>query len=269
LKEASLGKSGQDEYSDGMVEHDGHVGQLLKHLDDLGIANDTLVLYSTDNGPHYNTWPDAGTTPFRSEKNSNWEGAYRVPAFVRWPGKFPAGITLNGLVSHEDWLPTFAAVAGDDSIKEKLAQGTEINGRKYRNFIDGHNQIDYLTGKQSKSPRNEFIYVNDDGQIVAIRYSDWKVVFLENRGQAFGVWREPFIELRAPLLFNLRRDPFEKAQHNANTYNDWFLDRPFVIVPLQQLAGKFLLSMKEYPPSQTPGSFNLEKIQKMIEAGSR
>ena len=269
LKEASLGKSGQDEYSDGMVEHDGHVGQLLKHLDDLGIANDTLVLYSTDNGPHYNTWPDAGTTPFRSEKNSNWEGAYRVPAFVRWPGKFPAGITLNGLVSHEDWLPTFAAAAGDDSIKEKLAQGTEINGRKYRNFIDGHNQIDYLTGKQSKSPRNEFIYVNDDGQIVAIRYSDWKVVFLENRGQAFGVWREPFTELRAPLLFNLRRDPFEKAQHNANTYNDWFLDRPFVVVPLQQLAGKFLLSMKEYPPSQTPGSFNLEKIQKMIEAGSR
>ena len=269
LKEASLGKSGQDEYSDGMVEHDGHVGQLLKHLDDLGIANDTLVLYSTDNGPHYNTWPDAGTTPFRSEKNSNWEGAYRVPAFARWPGKFPAGITLNGLVSHEDWLPTFAAAAGDDSIKEKLAQGTEINGRKYRNFIDGHNQIDYLTGKQSKSPRNEFIYVNDDGQIVAIRYSDWKVVFLENRGQAFGVWREPFTELRAPLLFNLRRDPFEKAQHNANTYNDWFLDRPFVVVPLQQLAGKFLLSMKEYPPSQTPGSFNLEKIQKMIEAGSR
>jgi arylsulfatase len=268
VKKEHQGVSGQDEYSDGMVEHDGHVGQLLALLDDLGIANDTIVFYSTDNGPHYNTWPDAGTTPFRSEKNSNWEGAYRVPAFARWPGKFPAGATLNGIVAHEDWLPTFAAAAGADDIKEKLAQGVELQGRKYRNYIDGYNQLDYLSGKANQSPRNEFIYVNDDGQIVAMRYADWKVVFLENRGQAFGVWREPFTELRVPLLFNLRRDPFEKAQHNSNTYNDWFLDHPFVIVPLQQMAGKFLMTMKEYPPSQTPGSFNLEKIQKMIEAGS-
>jgi arylsulfatase len=268
VKKEHQGVSGQDEYSDGMVEHDGHVGQLLALLDDLGIANDTIVFYSTDNGPHYNTWPDAGTTPFRSEKNSNWEGAYRVPAFARWPGKFPAGATLNGIVAHEDWLPTFAAAAGADDIKEKLAQGVELQGRKYRNYIDGYNQLDYLSGKAKQSPRNEFIYVNDDGQIVAMRYADWKVVFLENRGQAFGVWREPFTELRVPLLFNLRRDPFEKAQHNSNTYNDWFLDHPFVIVPLQQMAGKFLMTMKEYPPSQTPGSFNLEKIQKMIEAGS-
>jgi arylsulfatase len=268
VKKEHQGVSGQDEYSDGMVEHDGHVGQLLALLDDLGIANDTIVFYSTDNGPHYNTWPDAGTTPFRSEKNSNWEGAYRVPAFARWPGKFPAGVTLNGIVAHEDWLPTFAAAAGADDIKEKLAQGVELQGRKYRNYIDGYNQLDYLSGKAKQSPRNEFIYVNDDGQIVAMRYADWKVVFLENRGQAFGVWREPFTELRVPLLFNLRRDPFEKAQHNSNTYNDWFLDHPFVIVPLQQMAGKFLMTMKEYPPSQTPGSFNLEKIQKMIEAGS-
>jgi len=268
VKKEHQGISGQDEYSDGMVEHDGHVGQLLALLDDMGIANDTIVFYSTDNGPHYNTWPDAGTTPFRSEKNSNWEGAYRVPAFIRWPGKFPAGVTLNGIVAHEDWLPTFAAVAGAADIKEKLAQGVELNGRKYRNYIDGYNQLDYLSGKANKSPRNEFIYVNDDGQIVAMRYDAWKAVFLENRGQAFGVWREPFTELRVPLLFNLRRDPFEKAQHNANTYNDWFLDHPFVIVPLQQLAGKFLMTMKDYPPSQTPGSFNLEKIQKMIESGS-
>jgi len=268
VKKEHQGISGQDEYSDGMVEHDGHVGQLLGLLDDLGIANDTIVFYSTDNGPHYNTWPDAGTTPFRSEKNSNWEGAYRVPAFVRWPGKFPAGVTLNGIVAHEDWLPTFAAAAGATDIKEKLAQGVELNGRKYRNYIDGYNQLDYLSGKAKQSPRNEFIYVNDDGQIVAMRYDAWKAVFLENRGQAFGVWREPFTELRVPLLFNLRRDPFEKAQHNANTYNDWFLDHPFVIVPLQQLAGKFLMTMKEYPPSQTPGSFNLEKIQKMIESGA-
>ncbi|HSO22381.1 MAG TPA: arylsulfatase [Chondromyces sp.] len=260
------GPSG-DEYHDGMVEHDMHVGQLLELLDELGIAENTIVFYSTDNGPHYNTWPDAGTTPFRSEKNSNWEGAYRVPAFIRWPGQFPAGRTLNGIVAHEDWLPTFAAAAGDPDIKDKLKKGVELAGRSYRNYIDGYNMLDYLKGEAEQSPRREFMYVNDDGQIVAIRYDDWKVVFLENRGQAFGVWREPFTELRVPLLFNLRRDPFEKAQHNSNTYNDWFLDRPFVIVPLQGLAAQFLKSMQEYPPSQSPGSFNLTKIEAQLRAG--
>ena len=265
VKAENRGKSGQDEYSDGMVEHDMHVGALLKAIDDLGLANDTVVMYSTDNGPHYNTWPDAGTTPFRSEKNSNWEGAYRVPTFVRWPGKWPAGTTLNGLVSHEDWLPTFATIAGAPDIKERLKKGgVSLNGRTYKNHIDGYDQNDYLAGKTKESPRNEFWYVNDDGQIVAARWQDWKVVFLENRGQAFGVWREPFTELRLPLLFNLRRDPFEKAQHNSNTYNDWFLERPFVIVPIQGLAAQFLLTMKEFPPSQSPGSFNLSKIEEQL-----
>jgi len=267
VKNEHRGISGQDEYSDGMVEHDMHVGKFLKLLDELKIAGNTFVFYSTDNGPHYNTWPDAGTTPFRSEKNSNWEGAYRVPAFVRWPGKFPAGVTLNGLVAHEDWLPTFAAAAGDTGIKDKLRKGVSLNGRNYRNYIDGYNQLEYLAGKAKESPRKEFMYVNDDGQVVAIRYQDWKVVFLENRGQAFGVWREPFTELRVPLLFNLRRDPFERAQHNSNTYNDWFLDRAFVIVPLQGLAAKFLQTMKDYPPSQSPGSFNLSTIEKKLKAG--
>jgi arylsulfatase len=238
---------------------------LLKHLEDLGIADNTIVFYSTDNGPHFNTWPDAGTTPFRSEKNSNWEGAYRVPAFIKWPGKFPEGVRLNGIVSHEDWLPTFAAAAGGADIKDKLLKGVELNGRTYKNYIDGYNQLDYLSGKVKDSPRKEFMYVNDDGQVVAIRYDDWKAVFLENRGQAFGVWREPFTELRVPLLFNLRRDPFEKAQHNSNTYNDWFLDRAFVLVPLQGLAAKFLMSMKDYPPSQSPGSFNLQKIEQQLK----
>jgi arylsulfatase len=266
VKDGLRGISGQDEYSDGMVEHDRHVGKLLKVLDDLGVADNTIVLYSTDNGPHYNTWPDAGTTPFRSEKNSNWEGAYRVPAFVRWPGHFPAGRTLNGIVAHEDWLPTFAAAAGAPDIKDRLLEGTKIDGRSYRNYIDGYNLLDYLSGKAEASPRHEFWYVNDDGQVVAARYDDWKVVFLENRGQAFGVWREPFTELRIPLLFNLRRDPFEKAQHNANTYDDWFLDRPFVIVPIQGLATKFLMTMQEYPPSQSPGSFNLSKIEEKLKA---
>jgi len=266
VKDEHRGVSGQDEYSDGMVEHDLHVGQFLKLLDELGISNNTIVMYSTDNGPHYNTWPDAGTTPFRSEKNSNWEGAYRVPTFVRWPGNFPAGETRNGIVAHEDWLVTFAAVAGDKDVKERLLEGTSLNGRDYRNHLDGYNQLDYLSGKAETSPRREFWYVNDDGQVVAARFDDWKVVFLENRGQAFGVWREPFTELRVPLLFNLRRDPFEKSQHNANVYEDWFLQRPYVIVPIQALAAKFLKSMQDYPPTQEPGSFNLSKIEEKLRS---
>ncbi len=266
VKAENIGKSGQDEYGDGMVEHDLHVGQLLKLLDDLGIANNTIVQYSTDNGPHYNTWPDAGTTPFRGEKNSNWEGAYRVPAFVRWPGVFPAGTTLNGLVAHEDWLPTFAAAAGAPDVKEKLLKGVTLNGRPYKNHIDGYNMIDYLSGKMTESPRKEFWYMNDDGNIVAARYEDWKIVFLENRGSQLNVWQEPWVELRFPLIFNLRRDPFEKAQHNSNTYWDWVIDRIFVIAPIQGLAAKFLLSMKEFPPSQSAGSFNLSKVEAQIRS---
>ena len=269
VKEELTGISGPsgNKYHDGMVEHDRHVGQLLDLIDELGIADNTIVFYSTDNGPHYNTWPDAGTTPFRSEKNSNWEGAYRVPAYVRWPGKFPAGKVLNGIVAHEDWLPTFAAAAGNADIKQQLRDGTELIGREYRNYIDGYNQLDYFMGKTDESPRREFWYVNDDGAVLAARYNDWKVVFLENRGSAFGVWREPFVELRTPLLFNLRRDPFEKSQHNANTYDDWFLDRAFIIVPIQQLAAHFLQTMREYPPSQSPGSFNLSAIEKKLSQG--
>ncbi len=266
VKEELTGISGPEgnEYHDGMVEHDMHVGELLDLLDELGITDNTLVMYSTDNGPHFNSWPDAANTPFRSEKNSNWEGAYRVPAFVRWPGHFPEGVTLNGIVAHEDWLPTFAAIAGAPDIKERLKAGTTLNGRDYRNYIDGYNMLDYLTGDVDESPRREFIYVNDDGHVVALRYDGWKAVFLENRGRAFGVWREPFTELRVPLLFHLRRDPFERAQHNSNTYNDWFLERIFVLIPMQVFAGDFLRTLVEYPPSQTAGSFNLEKIQKQL-----
>ncbi|MEM9187199.1 MAG: arylsulfatase [Planctomycetota bacterium] len=271
VKEEHRGLSGKsgDEYHDGMVEHDMHVGELLDLLDELGIAENTIVQYSTDNGPHYNTWPDAATTPFRSEKNSNWEGAYRVPAFVRWPAKWQAGVTLNGVVAHEDWLPTFAAAAGAPAIKEELKEGTELIGREYRNYIDGYDMNDYLSGKVKESPRIEFMYVNDVGEIVAIRYGDWKAVFLANRGQRMAVWMEPFIQLRIPLLFNLRRDPFEKAQHNANVYWDWYLDRAFVLVPMQGIAKNFLESMVEYPPSQTPGAFNLDKVIEQIQAANR
>lgn len=266
VKAEHRGISGQDEYSDGMVEHDMQVGELLKLIDDLGLGNDTIVQYSTDNGPHYNTWPDAGTTPFHGEKNSNWEGAYRVPAFVRWPGHFPANVTLNGLVAHEDWLPTFAAAAGATDVKEKLLKGASFNGRNYRNHLDGYNMLDYLSGTAKESPRNEFWYVNDEGQVVAARYQDWKLTFLENRGQRLGVWQEPWAELRFPGVTNLRRDPFEKAQENSNTYWDWLIDRIYVIAPVQKMAADFLMSMKDYPPSQTAGSFNLDKVQKQIEA---
>jgi arylsulfatase len=260
---------GNDEYTDGMIEHDMHVGQLLQVLDDLGITDNTIVLYSTDNGPHFNTWPDAANTPFRSEKNSNWEGAYRVPAFVRWPGRFPAGVTLNGVVSHQDWLPTLAAAAGTSDIKERLLEGAKLNGRTYKNHIDGYNMLDYLKGETPESPRKGFVYVNDDGDIVAVRWEDWKVVYQENRGRRFGVWREPFTDLRVPLLFNLRRDPFERAQHNANVYEDWALDRVFILFGANKLAAQFLQTLSKYPPSQTPGSFNLDNVKKKIEQMSK
>jgi arylsulfatase len=245
IKEEHQGLSAPrgDEYHDGMIEHDMHVGELLALLDELGIADNTIVYYSTDNGPHFNTWPDAGYTPFRKEKNSNWEGAYRVPAFVRWPSRYPSGVTLNGLVAHEDWMPTFASAAGKSDLKEDLLDGYRAIGRNFRQHLDGYDMNDYFANADeyesfdeniSASPRKEFFYVNDDGQVVAIRLGDWKAVFLENRAEALQIWREPFVELRLPLIFNLRRDPFEKAQIDANVYHDWVLDRAFVIVPMQQ-----------------------------------
>ena len=263
---ASAARRG-NEYHDGMVEHDRCTSA---NCSTSWTSSASPRTRSSTIRPTTarTTTPGPMRAPRRSaaRRTANWEGAYRVPAFVRWPGHFPAGKTLNGIVSHEDWLPTFAAAAGNPDIKDQLKKGVDLNGRHYRNYIDGYNMIDYLSGNTEQSPRKEFFYVNDDGQIVAIRLGDWKAVFLENRGKAFEVWREPFTELRIPLLFNLRRDPFEKAQHNATTYNDWFLDHAFVIVPMQQLCGKFLATMKDYPPSQTPGSFNLDKIQKQIEA---
>ncbi len=256
---------GNDEYTDGMIEHDMHVGQLLDLLDELGIADNTVVMYSTDNGPHYNTWPDAGTTPFHGEKNSSWEGAFRVPAFVKWPGNFPAGETLNGIVSHEDWLPTFAAIAGNPNIVDQLATGVTLNGRTYKNKIDGVNQLDYLMGKTDESPRKGFIYVTDAGEIAALRYEDWKAMFLVNRADQLQIWLEPFIMLRAPYLFNLRRDPFEKALVGSNTYYDWYIDRAYILIAMQGYALNFLSTFKDYPPSQTAGDWSLGKVQKQIE----
>ena len=263
------GPSG-DEYHDGMVEHDMMVGQLLKLLDDLGIADKTIVFYSTDNGPHYNTWPDAGTTPFRSEKNSNWEGAYRVPAFVRWPGHFPAGTTVNGIVAHEDWLPTFLAAAGEPDIVTKLKQGYTIGDRTYHVHIDGYDLLPYLTGEQDKSPRRGLIYFSDDCDVLGLRYENWKVVFLEQRCPGtLQIWFEPFTELRAPKIFNLRTDPFERADVTSNTYWDWVLENIFIALYGNALVLEFLDTFKEFPPRSEPASFTItaavEKLKKFSE----
>ena len=265
VKEELRGISGQDEYSDGMVEHDMHIGKFLALLDELGIADDTVVFYSTDNGPHMNTWPDAAMTPFRGEKNTNWEGGWRVPAMVRWPGKIKAGSVTNEIVHHMDWLPTFAAIAGDAGVKERLLTGDKLGARSYRVHLDGYNVLPLLTGETDKSPRKEVWYFSDDGDLTALRYNDWKVIFLEQRAEAtFQSWREPFVPLRVPLLINLRRDPYERGMVTSNTYDDWFLDRPYLLLPAGEYAAKFLATFKDYPPRQKPGSFTIGDATKAL-----
>lgn len=259
------GRSGLNFYADGMIQHDDHVGQILKKIDDLGMANDTIVVYGTDNGPHYNAWPDAGITPFRSEKNSNWEGAFRTPCAVRWPGRIAPGSVSNHIFSNLDWFPTLIAAAGDADIKQKLLQGVTTQGRTYKVHLDGYNQLPVLTGQAQEGPRREFYYFNDDGQMVAMRYERWKVVFLEQRGVGFGVWREPFVQLRVPKLFDLRMDPFERADDSSNTYNDWFMDRVYLLVPAQAMARQFYESFHDFPPRQRPDSFNLEGVLRQME----
>ena len=266
VKEELRGISGQDEYSDGMVEHDMHLGKFLKLLDELKIADNTIVFYSTDNGPHYNTWPDAAATPFRGEKNTNWEGGWRVPAMVRWPGKIKAGSVTNEIVHHMDWLPTFLAAAGDPDVKENLKKdGVQAIGRTYKVHLDGYNQLPLLTGKTKESPRKEIFYFSDDGDLTALRYQDWKLIFMEQ--QATGtmrVWQEPFVPLRLPLILNLRRDPYERATITSNTYYDWLLDRVFLMVPAQKYVGEFLQTFKEFPPTQKAASFSLQQVMEKM-----
>ncbi|MGO9533482.1 MAG: arylsulfatase [Syntrophobacteraceae bacterium] len=268
VKKEYEGRSGQGFYNDAMIYHDDQVGVLLKKLDDLGIADNTIVMYSTDNGPHFNSWPDAGITPFRSEKNTNWEGAFRVPAFVRWPGKISAGTVLNGIISHQDWLPTLLAAAGEPKIKEKLLKGHKAGARTFKVCIDGFNMLPYLTGKVKESPRDAFFYVNDDAQLVALRFSDWKLVFMEQRAKTMALWAEPFVPLRVPKLFNLRRDPFERADENSNTYWDWFFDHAFLLVPAQAYVAQQIKSLKEFPPRQKPASFNLDRVLEQLHDAS-
>jgi arylsulfatase len=258
-KEAE-GISGQGFYNDAMVLHDRAVGKLLDLLDELGIADDTIVQYSTDNGPHYNGWPDGAISPWRSEKDTNWEGAFRVPCFVRWPAKLPSGKVINGIVTHQEWLPTLLAAAGEPNIVEKLKQGYQAGEKNFHVHIDGSNILPYLTGEVDKCPRNWFFYVSDDGDLTAIRIGDWKIVYKEQRAKTMALWAEPFVELRMPKIFNLRRDPFERADDNSNGYWNWVLKHIFMLYPAAALFQQQIQSFKEFPPRQKPGAFNLERI---------
>jgi len=269
VKEELRGISGQDEYADGMVEHDMHIGKFLDKLDELGIADNTIVFYSTDNGPHYNTWPDAAATPFRGEKNTNWEGGWRVPATVRWPGKIEPGTWTNEIVHHMDWLPTFAAAAGDDDVKESFLNGMSANGRNYKVHLDGYNVLPVLTGETEEGPRKEIFYFSDDGDLTALRYDDWKIIFMEQKAEGtFRVWMEPFVPLRVPMIENLRRDPYERASITSNTYFDWMIDRAFLLVPAQAYVAQFLGTFQEFPPRQKAASFSLDKVMEKMNSGS-
>jgi arylsulfatase A-like enzyme len=266
-KQESRGQSGRwmSEYTDVMMDHDKHVGKLLEFLDKLGIADNTLVMYSTDNGPHMNSWPDAATTPFRNEKNSNWEGGFRVPLLARWPGKIAAGTVSNEIVSHLDWLPTFVAAAGEPEIKEKLKKGHKAGAKNFKVHLDGYNLLPYLTGKEKKSPRSGFLYFSDDGDLLAMRFDNFKLVFKEQRATGtLQVWAEPFVDLRVPKIFNLRTDPYERADITSNTYYDWLLDHAFLLVPAQTLVGEFLQTFREFPPRQKAASFNLDHVMEKL-----
>ncbi|MGR9106279.1 MAG: arylsulfatase [Gammaproteobacteria bacterium] len=269
VKAELRGISGQDEYSDGMVEHDRHIGKFLDKLDKLGIADNTLVFYSTDNGPHMNSWPDAAMTPFRSEKNTNWEGGWRVPAMVRWPGHIQADLVSNEIVHHMDWMPTLLAAVGEPDVKEKLLKGHKAAGRNFKVHLDGYNILPLLTGKAEKSPRKEIFYFSDDGDLTALRYEDWKLIFMEQRVEGtLQAWAEPFVPLRVPLIENLRRDPYERAQKTSNTFYDWEINHVFFLVPAQSYVAQFLETFKEYPPRQKAASFSLDQVmEKMLSPG--
>lgn len=263
LKPESEGKTGLGVYPDGMVEHDGQVGQLLKKLDDLGIAQNTIVIYTTDNGAETFTWPDGGTTPFRGEKNTNWEGSYRVPALVRWPGLVQPGTEINDIFSAEDWVETLVAAAGEPDIKEKLLQGYKAGDKTFKVHLDGYDQRDVLSGKGSDK-RREFFYWTDDGDLAGLRYDQYKVVFMEQLAHGLEVWMQPLMRLRAPKIFNLRSDPFELSDKEAGAYDRWFVEHLFVLVPAQFFVGQFLTTFAEFPPRQRPGSFSIDEAMDML-----
>jgi len=264
LAEKNRGKSGQDDYSDRMVTHDEQIGQILDKLDELGIADNTIVMYSTDNGPENDTWPDGANTPFRSQKDTNWEGGWRVPAFIRWPGKIKPGTVLNGIVSHQDMLPTLLAIAGDPDVNQKLLNGYKVGNKTFKVHIDGVNMVPYLTGQVKESPRTTFFYMSDDGEVMAVRHNDWKFVLGEQQAHQMKVWMEPLNKLRVPLMFNLRRDPFERAQHNSNTYYDWIMYHAFKVYEMQAVVAQQIEDFEKFPPRQKPASFNLDTVMRQL-----
>jgi arylsulfatase len=270
-KPESLGQSGrwQSAYHDTMIDHDKNVGQVLQALDDLGMEDDTIVMYSTDNGPHMNSWPDGGMTPFRNEKNSNWEGAYRVPCMIKWPGHIKPGSVSNEIVAHLDWAPTLLAAAGVPDVKEQLLKGMKVGDTTFKVHLDGYNLLPYLTGQTTKSPREEFFYFNDDGGLDALRYDNWKIVFSEQRVEGtMRIWAEPFVTLRLPKIFNLRTDPYERADITSNTYYEWLVEHLFLLVPVQKIVGDFLATFKEFPPDQKSGSFSVDQVLEKLKEGA-
>jgi arylsulfatase len=267
LRPESKDKTGLGIYADGMTEHDGHVGQMLKLLDDLGVANDTIVIWSSDNGAEVMSWPDGGTTPFRGEKNTNWEGGYRVPLVVRWPGVIAPGTEVNSIISHEDWVPTLMAAVGEPALKDDLVKGQKLGGVDFKVHLDGYNLMPAFQG-QAEWPRHEFLYWTDDGNVAGLRYDRWKLVFMEQRAESFEVWEEPLVTLRTPKLFDLRGDPFERADHDGIGYKTWRFERVFLLAPAQVYVKRWLESFKEFPPRQKPGSFNLsDAMDKLSETG--
>ena len=271
IKDEIRGQSGlwQSPYHDGMIEHDNHIGALLDKLDELGIADNTIVMYSSDNGPHRNTLPDAGTTPFRSEKNTNWEGAFRVPTLLRWPGHVEPGSICNEIVSHHDWLPTFLNAAGEPDVIEKLKKGYKAYGKTYKVHIDGYDLIPYLSGEAEEHSRPGFFYFSDDGDLLALRWDNWKFVFMEQREEGtMAVWMNPFTPLRVPKTFNLRTDPFEMADRTSNTFWDSMLKREFVLAPAQGIVAQFLQTFKDYPPRMKAPSFGVNQVIEKMQPQS-
>jgi arylsulfatase len=267
LKPSSQGVTGLGIYPDGMVEHDGMVGEILKKLDELGVADNTIIMYSTDNGAEAMSWPDGGTTVFRGEKNTNWEGGYRVPCVIRWPGVIKPGTIINDIGSHEDMFPTLLAAAGDTTAKEDLLKGKKVGDMTFKVHIDGYNLIPAFRG-QAQWPRHEFLYWTDDGDVAALRYDQWKITFLKQDAHSLDVWREPFVQLRAPLIANLRSDPFERGEYEGIDYGRWFIDHAFVLAPAAAFVGQWLQSFREFPPSQKPGSFNLSRVMEAVTSAS-
>jgi arylsulfatase A-like enzyme len=266
LKPSSDGKTGLGVYADGMVEHDAMVGQLLAKLKELGIEDNTIVMYSTDNGAEAFTWPDGGTTMFRGEKNTNWEGGYRVPTVIRWPGVIKPGTVINDIGAHEDMLPTLLAAAGDTTVKEDLLQGRMVGKTNFKVHLDGYNLLPSLKG-EAPWPRHEFLYWTDDGSVAALRYDNLKITFLKQNAHGLHVWMQPFEVLRAPMVTNLRMDPFERAEYEGMGYDRWFLEHMFTIAPAAGYIGQWLQSFREFPPRQKPGSFNLDRVMEAVTTG--